>query len=368
MSRLLYVGTRKGLFTVENKSGRWEIVGAEFLGIPVTAVLPDASTGSLFVALKHGHFGVKLHRRENGAWPEIQVPTYPEKPADVEDLEPIRQTPIPWNTEQIWVVESGASDGELWCGTIPGGLFRSTDNGDSWQINQPLWDEPKRKSWFGGGYDFPGIHSISVDPRGDGDRVVVGVSCGGVWKTEDRGQSWNVPSQGMIARYMPEEQGTDPNIQDPHRVVQSPSNPDVFWSQHHSGVFRSTDGCQSWHEIDSLQPSTFGFGVAVHPENADVAWFAPAVSDETRVPVDGQVVIVRTRDGGQSGEILRNGLPQQHGYDIVYRHGLDVDSSGDVLAVGSTSGCLWMSSNQGDSFDAVSTHLPPVYTVRFADS
>ena len=55
--------------------------------------------------------------------------------------------------------------GEIWCGTLPGGLFRSTDHGDSWQMVRSLWDHPKRRTWMGGGADLPGLHSIIVDPR-----------------------------------------------------------------------------------------------------------------------------------------------------------------------------------------------------------
>ena len=77
--------------------------------------------------------------------------------------------------------------GVLWYGTIPGGLFRSGDRGDSWQFVDGFWDLPSRAKWFGGGYDDAGIHSISVDPRGAG-HVLVGISCGGAWRTEDGGE------------------------------------------------------------------------------------------------------------------------------------------------------------------------------------
>jgi hypothetical protein len=50
----------------------------------------------------------------------------------------------------------------------------------------------------------------------------------------------------------------------------------------------------------------------------------------------------------------------------VYRHGLDIDSSGDRLAFGSTTGNLWVSDDQGDHWQLVSQHLPPIYCVRFA--
>ena len=63
--------------------------------------------------------------------------------------------------------------------------------------------------------------------------------------------------------------------------------------------------------------------------------------------------------------VLRKGLPQAHAYDLVYRHCLDVDRSGKRVAFGSTTGGLWMSEDQGDSWRRVSTQLPPIHCVRF---
>ena len=111
--------------------------------------------------------------------------------------------------------------------------------------------------------------------------------------------------------------------------------------------------------------SSFGFAVAVHPEEADTAWFVPAVKDEKRVPVDGALVVNRTRDGGRSFETLRTGLPQSHCYDLVYRHGLAVSPDGESLLMGSTTGGLWESDNQGDCWRVVGLNLPPVYAVAF---
>jgi hypothetical protein len=103
----------------------------------------------------------------------------------------------------------------------------------------------------------------------------------------------------------------------------------------------------------------------VHPNDPKTAWFAPGISDEKRIPPSGEAVVTRTRDGGQSFEVLRRGLPQDHADDIVYRHALDIDDAGDRLAFGSTTGGLWVSENQGESWTAISHHLPPVYCVRF---
>jgi hypothetical protein len=368
MSKQLYVGTRKGLFTVERTGAGWSVTGASLLGDPVTIVLPDARDGSVYAALHLGHFGAKMQRRKAGSadWQECPVPAYPKQPEGEEDRDPMGRA-IPWRLDRVWALEPGhaSEPGVLWCGTLPGGLFRSNDSGDSWELARSLWDRPERKKWFGGGADLPGIHSVCVHPE-DGRRVTVGVSCGGVWQTEDGGATWALGGPGMWAAYMPPEQANDPTIQDVHRVVQCQARPSCLWAQHHNGVFRSTDGAASWREVKTIQPSVFGFAVAVHPQDSETAWFVPAVSDQRRLTVDGQVVVARTRDGGATCEVLRRGLPQEHAYDLTYRHALDVDERGQTLAFGSTTGSLWLSDDAGDSWQHVSAHLPPIYCVRFA--
>ncbi len=368
MKGKMYVATRKGLFTVDRQeSGGWTVNSPSFLGDPVSIVLEDVRDGTLYAALNLGHFGVKLRRSSNGgeAWTECGTPAFPEEPVESSNG-PTEPEPKAPSLRQIWCLETGGPDqpGLLWAGTIPGGLFRSLDGGENWSLIESLWNRPERKEWFGGGYDEPGIHSIIVDPR-DADHVVIGISCGGVWVTRDGGKTWECKTTGMHAEYMPPERREDPNIQDPHRVVACAAAPDALWTQHHNGIFRSVDGAERWTEITNIEPSKFGFTVAVHPRDPETAWFVPAVKDECRVPVDGKVVVARTRDGGKSFDVLGNGLPQRHAYDLVYRHAFDIDASGDALAMGSTTGGLWVTEDGGDSWSCISSQLPPIYQVRF---
>jgi photosystem II stability/assembly factor-like uncharacterized protein len=369
MSTRCHVATRKGLFTLARGASGWSIDRTSFLGDNCTLVMHDPRSGHLFAALDHGHFGVKMHRSPDGGatWQEVATPIYPEKPADyVPKNRPAEGRPVDWALRLVWALAPGGphEPGVLWCGTLPGGLFRSRDAGQSWTLNRSLWDDPRREEWFGGGAEQPGIHSICVDPR-DARHMIIGVSCGGVWTTRDGGETWAPGGPGMRAEYMPPDRQFEPNVQDPHMVAQCAANPDVLWVQHHNGIFRSTDGAASWTEITDVQPSAFGFAVAAHPHDPDTAWFVPAIKDEKRYPVDARVVVNRTRDGGRSFQTLTQGLPQAHAYDLVFRHALDVDGAGERLAFGSTTGSVWVSEDAGDSWETISTNLPPVYAVRF---
>lgn len=358
----LAVGTRKGLFLfTRGAGGGWQAAAPHFLGVPVSMVAARPGGEDLFAALDHGHFGVKFHHSADGGanWTERAPPAFPTP----DESEGEGSGP---SVSLIWSLEAapGADGSVLWAGTIPGGLFRSDDDGRSWHLVRGLWDRPERADWFGGGFDDPGIHSICIDPR-DSDQVVIAVSCGGVWRSDDRGEAWTPTCTGLWAAYVPPERRGEPAFQDPHRIVQCPAAPETFWMQHHNGIFHSADGGRSWRQIEPVPVSDFGFVVAVHPARPDTAWFVPAVADETRVPPDGALSVLKTEDAGESFVEQRRGLPQENAFDLIYRHGLDVAADGETLALGSTTGALWISEDGGAQWDCVNAHLPPIYCVRF---
>src|SRR5213078_2249435 len=245
----LLISTRKGLFIAEGSGKDARITRSAFIGDNVALTLADRRDGAWYAALDHGHFGVKLHRSADRGetWTEIAVPAYPPKPEGFVDQD-MWGREREWATKNIWALEVAPdADGGLWCGTLPGGLFRSEDHGASWSLVEALWNHPTRVKWNGGGADHAAIHSICVDPR-DPRCVVVAVSSGGVWRTRDGGASWTSHTVGMKAGYVPPEQAELPEFQDPHRVVQCPSAPEVFWCQHHMGIWRSTDDLASWQQ------------------------------------------------------------------------------------------------------------------------
>ncbi|MCA9311512.1 MAG: hypothetical protein KDA21_09930, partial [Phycisphaerales bacterium] len=291
----LVLGTRKGVIIAERRNGDWHITHDGLHGIPVPYATLDPRTGTLWATLDHGHWGQKLNRsRDMGrTWEEVTAPKYPEGAMVKPD--------VPATCRYLWVFQPGPASqpGRLYIGTEPGGLFVSDDDGETWTLNEPLWNLPERpEGWFGGGRDFAGIHSILVDPR-DSKRVLIGISCAGVIETTNGGATWNLRNRGLSADFLP-----DPNAevgQDPHFVSWCPNDPDKVWQQNHCGIFFSSDGAKEWKKVSTDGAlANFGFAVAVDENDGNTALVVPADSDGNRVAKDGALAVCRSSDGGQT--------------------------------------------------------------------
>ncbi|MDP2315276.1 MAG: glycosyl hydrolase [Pseudomonadota bacterium] len=363
MSDTLLLATRKGLLTFRRdapgSSGvGWSLAGEAHLGNPVSYALARGDTW--FVALDYGHWGQKMSRSRDAGrtWEDIPAPAYPEGAIKYDVW---KGTESGATLEYTWVLE--AVGNRLYAGTNPGALFTSDDDGDSWQIVEGLWNHPTRPKWMGGGKDSPGIHSIIADPR-DPLRMWVALSSAGVFETRDGGVTWATRNVGMRNDYAPEDKFPDVG-HDPHFVMPCAAHPDVLWQQNHCGIWRSTDGAATWTDIAETDgPARFGFPIAAHATNPDVAWVVPADSDQKRQAVGGAICVSRTTDGGKTWQAQRNGLPQHAAYDIVYRHALAI--RGETLAFASTTGNAYLTEDGGERWETLGQNLPPVYAVRFA--
>ncbi len=388
MTSRILVGTRKGTFFVEKKSGRWTPTLAGHAGAGANFVAKDPHTNTLWAALGHGHWGAKLSRSTDGGktWADAPQIRYPKgarhylTPAPSEEDSP---DDPPKGLElksatllKLWYLGFGPK-GRIYVGTIPGGLFVSSDNGESFELNRALWNHESRGGdlfsgegsgkthWFGTpaaeGEFAPGIHSIAIDPR-DPDHLYVAISTAGVLETRDGGKTWRGRNHGMLNDYLPNpaaEWGHDP-----HFVELCPGAPDHVWQQNHSGVFYSSDGAQNWKKVSAPDRGVhFGFPVAVDERDGRTAWLVPGKADNQRMAIGGALFVARTEDGGESWTELREGLPQEAAYDVVYRHALGV--SGELLSFGSTTGNLYVSENRGNSWHSVAHNLPPIYSVRW---
>jgi photosystem II stability/assembly factor-like uncharacterized protein len=355
----LLVGTAKGLIIWQKNNHNWFISHTHFTGFPVSMVYIDERTNTWWVGLPHRHWGQKLYKslNEGTTWQQVSTPRYP--------------TNIPLKSGKtaslrlIWCMAQAGKNrpNELWLGTEPGGLFHSKDNGDTWQLVTSLWQHRVESDlWFGAGKDEPFIHSIVINPE-DSNHVYIAVSCAGVYETTNYGETWQPRNVGLKATYLP-----SPDVEvghDPHRLLICETDPSVLWQQNHCGIFRSVNAAKTWKDVtDKKGFANYGFALTIDHKNPQKAWVIPAQSDEIRVPHDLALCVCRTDDGGNTWLQLRDGLPQNHCYDIVFRHAFDKKNHN--LAFGTTTGNLFLSENEGDNWQCLSTNLPRIDSVLFS--
>lgn len=360
----IILGTRKGLLILKKESGSWNLESHSFHGVPFSYAMVDHRTNVLWACADHGHWGQKLYRSDNmgQSFDEVEAPKYPED-ALIYDVFS-GGTTKPATTSYLWTVVPGGDDepNRLYIGTEPGALFQTSDGGETFQLVEGLWNHPSRKdNWMGGGRDQAGCCSIVVDPR-DSKHLYVSISVGGVYESIDGGITWNGRNKGLVAEFLP-----DPHAEyghDAHCLIAAPSNPDILWQQNHCGVFKSVDGGQTWSNHTNGKVK-FGFPIVIDAQDPNTAWVIPAVSDDKRMAFDGALFVARTEDGGETWQELRNGLPQENSYDVVFRHALDID--GETLVFGTTTGNLFISTDRGETWDTIGNFFPPIYSVRFTD-
>ena len=362
----IMIGSKKGLLFAKLEDDEWQWRGPMFEGCHISRAQQDPRDGTLWVAVDTGHWGCKLHRSfDNGVnWEEVAAPKYPQG-------EWVRQGKEATLT-YIWSFAFPEDKPDVvLMGTSPGGLFISQDGGDSWQLNRPLWDWPERqKTWFAGGQGNMGaaLHALHCD----GDSIMVGVSAAGVFKSDDFGESWRVCNEGQVSYFLSDF--TAEVGHDPHCLSVCELEPSRVWMQNHCGVYRSDDGGETWihvsEGVENFDPSDpytgmgaafQGFAIHAHPFKPDTAWVVPMKSDEYRVAVDSQVMAIRTDDAGKTWRKLTNGLPSD-AFDLVLRHASHMVYP--RLAFGSTTGSLWFSQDEGESFQTLCNFLPPIHSIE----
>src|SRR5437762_3687532 len=110
------MATRKGVFSVAKSNGSWAIDRVTFLGDYASIVLPDPRDGgkTLYVALGHGHFGVKMHRSDDAGetWKPIATPEYPPVPENEPPVKDYWGTTVKKTLDLVWSIEPGNTRGD----------------------------------------------------------------------------------------------------------------------------------------------------------------------------------------------------------------------------------------------------------------
>lgn len=346
MRVVVIVGTEKGAFLCTSGAERrdWQIEGLLFKGWKVTATGRSPS-GRYFAATASQVYGAALHTGTDlGSWRQIENgPAYPEGGQR--------------KLNQIWTIHCGSS--RHYAGVDTAGLFWSDDDGESWQPMSGLNDHPTRRAWFPGAGGLC-AHAILLD-RKRPERIWCGISAVGVWRSDDGGRSWQSKNDG-IRCVIPDKEFAEIGYC-VHGLAQDPANPDTIFRQDHSGMYRTHDGGDHWERIEKGLPSRFGFPVVIDSRTKALFSF-PMESDEYRLPVDGTCRVYRSRNAGESWEPLSRGLPSPPYYAGVLRGAMAVDGLDPAgVYVGSTSGDVFVSADEGDSWQTLPWTLPRVLSV-----
>jgi len=368
----LLVGTKKGAFILRSSASRkkWESSSPILFGNIIYHFVQDPrKPRNLLIAAKAGHLGPTVYRSSDGGkkWKEASVPpAFPKAEGDPDAL----------SVDHVfWLTPGHASEPGVWyAGTSPQGLFRSDDDGDTWQSVDGFNKHPMRREWCGdpkqGPPDGARMHSINIDPR-DARHMYIGMSSGGVFETLDQGASWTPLNKGCAADFIPTP---DPEYgHDPHCVRVHPLNPDRLYQQNHCGVYRMDRPSNEWTRIGMKLPKKvgdIGFSMVVHPRDVDTAWVIPmdGTSVWPRTSVGGKPAVYVTRNGGKSWIRQDAGFPTENAWWTVFRQAMTADAGTPLgLYLGTTSGELWASRDEGSNWKNIARHLPRVHSVEVAE-
>ncbi len=256
----------------------------------------------------------------------------------------------------------GAGEAVL-AGVAPAALFSSMDSGDTFELVRSLWDHPDRPHW-GSGCKGQSLHTILTHPDRPG-RIIVAISGGGLYRSEDAGATWSDCNNGIgataLARGVPEDSYCI------HKIALEESSPDTLWAQGHHGTYRSDDGGDGWVQVDRAGeadglPSNFGFPVVAHPVDPGSAFVFPLDGEGFPYNEELHSRVWQTADGGRSWTALRSPI----GHLKVLPDALTISSSVPFpLVFGADTGQLFASADHGGTWrSVVSQALPPVLCVR----
>lgn len=368
---LALVGTRKGAFilTGDQSRRRWRLAGPYNPGTDIFHLVYDPRAGGrIFSASNSMWFGPQVEFSDDlgGTWEQSrEQPRFSEKPEYAEHDGP--------TVSNIWHIEPGrdSEPDTLYAGVQPAAIFKSTDNGATWGEVEGLGKHPTRSQWMPG---FGGLclHSIALDWQ-DPQRMWVGISAAGVFRTDDGGENWLPANQGVRADFNPADPLPEWG-QCPHKLLPQTAKPGLLYQQNHCGVFRTEDYGSRWTDITEGLPSRFGFVLGLHPRDPQTLFVLPEdealgtdVGGGIRYVSGGKFRVFRSRSGGKEWESLTNGLPQEHAYLHCLREGMATDTLDPVgVYLGTVNGQIFYSWDEGDHWEVMVENLPPINSVEVA--
>ncbi len=366
MSKIrVLVGTNKGGFVIRGDAKRdsWEISGPFFEGWQIYHMKGSpVDPNRIYASQSTSWHGQVMQRSNDGGetWETVGNEfIYDGVPGTHQWYD---GTPHPWEFARVWHIEPSLDDPDtLYCGVEDAALFVSRDGANTWKEMSGFRGQGTGSSWTPGAGGMC-LHTILLDPVNQ-DRMFAAVSSAGVFRSDDRGETWRPITKGIRSEFLPNPDAEIGHCV--HRITMNPTRPEVLFMQKHWDVMRSDNAGESWYEISGNLPTDFGFPIAVSSNEPDTVFVVPITSDLFHVPPEGKLRVYRSQVGGNDWEPLTKGLPQEHCYVNVLRDAMDVDELDSCgVYFGTTGGQVFMSPDSGDTWQTLAQSLPSVLSIE----
>ena len=213
------------------------------------------------------------------------------------------------SVERIWQLTPGARDEIVYAGTEPGAVWKSTDRGETFALEQALWDHPHRPEW-GAGFGGQAFHTILPHP--DEPRLGHGRDLDGRGLPDHRRGRLLVAAQQGHPRGVPAGGRAVPRV----RPVRAQGHPAPRATRSGcscrttAGVYRSDDEGGSWTSIaDGLRPTSASRSWSI-PHEPDTVFVFPINGGEKRYPPEAQARVWRSQGRGRDlGGARRRACP-----------------------------------------------------------
>ncbi|MGH7915292.1 MAG: WD40/YVTN/BNR-like repeat-containing protein [Candidatus Binataceae bacterium] len=257
-------------------------------------------------------------------------------------------TPGIARNEDVWAIAAPPdAPGEVFIGTSHARLLRSLDHGRTFRECAAFLKLPGHDRW-----SFPPpphvahVRSIVFDPH-DSATLYVGVEEGGIARSRDRGETFELLNSGLY--------------EDVHCIAVDPQNPKRLYATTGAGFYISETRGSSWSRIKRGLCRSYAVPLLVTAGEQSRVFTAAAAGPPpfwSAGPAGADAVIFRSLDAGQSFEALGDDVLPERG--MVMRFEADPESEGDFFAV-TTGGCVIRTREMAETATLIGERLPPAY-------
>ncbi|MFB6070964.1 MAG: WD40/YVTN/BNR-like repeat-containing protein [Halanaeroarchaeum sp.] len=229
----------------------------------------------------------------------------------------------------------------VYAGTEPSRVYRSSDRGDTWRHAAGLTDLPSEPQWsFPPRPETHHVRWIEVDPTAPG-RVYVSIEAGAIVRTEDGGETWT------------DRVASAPR--DAHWLATHEDAPGRAWVAAGDGYAETDDGGDTWEQPMDGLAARYCWSLAVDPGDPDTVLLSAASGPRTAHRPDAAESFLYRRRDGEDWTRLGDGFPDGEG---VLRPVVAPGFDGGEFFVASNRG-LYRTPDAGDSWATFDADWPP---------